>query len=89
MPSAFADGLSAGDMLAGLLIAVLIVISIILYHILFIVVDARRIVRRVERLTGEVETIVQKPLAVTDKLLTWAMHSIEYFTEEHGKHKKK
>jgi hypothetical protein len=77
------------DVQAGLMIAVLIGILIALYHLIFIAVDLRKVIRRAERLTGEVESVVHKPLAVTDKLLKWVIHFIEAATEEHQQHHRK
>lgn len=80
---------SVADIQAGLLIAVLVGLIVILYHVLFIVVDLRKILRRVGRLTEEIEAVVQRPLAVTDKLLKWVIHFIEAASDEHHAHRRK
>ena len=71
-------------LLTGLLIAVSILLLVVLYHILFIVVDVRRIARRFESLSQEIETVILKPLSLTDKLINLAVG----FFEEHAAKKK-
>lgn len=67
----------------GLWVAAGVLALVILYHVLFIVSDLRRIVRRAERLTSEVESLVEKPLAFTDRVLRWAIHAVEEKKSEH------
>lgn len=78
---------SPDDILTGLFIAVAILILIVLYHVLFIVVDLRKVMRRAEKVTGQVEQVIMKPLHMTDKILEWIMGYIESFEKEHS-HKK-
>lgn len=59
-----------------LYIVVGVLLIVILYHALFIVVDVRRIVRRVESVTNEVESVVMKPLSMTDQIIEWIMQFI-------------
>ena len=80
---------NTADVLHALSILVAAMLVIVLYHALFIVVDLRRILRRVETLTQEVESILRKPLQMTDKVVTWITHMIEAASEHHGKHKKR
>lgn len=80
---------SFADVQAGLIIAVLIAVLVILYHVLFIVVDLRKILRRIGRLTEEVEAVIERPLALTDKILKWVIHFAESASEEHHAHHRK
>jgi hypothetical protein len=65
------------DVAAGLDVLVDILIVVVLYNLLFIVVDVRKITRRIEGITQELETVILKPLSLTDKALQWAVHAIE------------
>lgn len=62
--------ITSGDVLIFLGILVGIMIVVVLYHLLFIVVDVRRVIRRVDTLTEQVESIVLKPLAIADQALS-------------------
>ena len=74
---------SATDIMTGLYIAVAVMLLIVLYHTLFVVVDLRKILRRIETVTKELESVLMKPISVADKALQWV---IEYF-EDDGKEK--
>lgn len=75
--------------LLGVLYAlVAVMIIVVLYHLLFIVVDLRKIMRRIEDTTAQVEATILKPLAVIDQAFEWVM---EYVThpKKGKKHKAK
>ncbi len=78
--------LSADDILTGLLIAVAILLLIVLYHALFVMVDLRKILKRVEAVSHQVEEVVMKPLVMTDKILEWLLEYVQSL--EKGSHKK-
>lgn len=63
--------------LSALYAAVAVVLLIVLYNILFIVVDVRKIVRRTERITRELQAVILKPLAVTDEILAWVLQFVQ------------
>ena len=69
--------LNAGDVLIGLYIAVAILLLIVLYNALFIVVDLRKILRRVEDITYQVEAVIMKPLSMADQIMEWVVSQIE------------
>lgn len=77
---------SPADIMMGLYIAVAVMLIVVLYHVIFIVVDARKIVRRISSLSEEVETVIMKPLSMTDQLLQWL---IDFFQEKAEKREKK
>lgn len=79
---------SPEDILIFLYIVVAVMLIIVLYHVLFIVVDVRKVMRRVETVSNQVEEIIMKPLTMTDKILEWVMEYIEAL-DQTGKHKKK
>ncbi|ALM10029.1 MAG TPA: hypothetical protein DEB30_03235 [Candidatus Peribacter riflensis] len=74
--------ISASDLLLGMEFAIAILVLIVLYHVIFIVWDLRKILRRVEGITQELEDVLMKPLSMVDSILQWVLDSIE-----HGKKK--
>lgn len=62
--------------LSALYAAVAVFLLVVLYHVLFIVVDVRKIVRRTERITRELQAVILKPLAVTDEILSWVLQFV-------------
>lgn len=65
------------NLLSGLYIAIAVMLIVVLYHILFIVVDVRKIVRRVSKVTEEVQEVILKPVGIADKAMDWMMGFIE------------
>lgn len=76
---------SSVDILHGLYIAIGVMLIVALYHIIFIVVDLRKIIRRFEHITDEVETVIMKPLSMTDKAIEWVSAFIQEKTAKHEK----
>ena len=81
--------ISGEQLIIGLSVATLILTLIILYNALFIVVDVRRIVRRVEGVTEQLEDMVMKPLSMIDGILLWVTQQIEGQTKAPKKKPKK
>lgn len=77
---------STDDIMTGLYIAVAVMLIVALYHVIFIVVDLRKITRRFDNLTEEVEAVLMKPLSMTDRALDWL---IQFFNEKASKHHNK
>lgn len=75
--------LTTDAVLTGLSILIAVMVVVVLYHLLFIVVDVRKIVRRLNVMTEEVEAVIMKPLAMADKILQWVMHKIERKGKKH------
>ena len=73
---------SSIDILHGLYIAVAVLLIIALYHVIFIVVDLRKTMRRIENITEEVEAVIMKPLSMTDKAIEWVAGFIEEKTKQ-------
>jgi hypothetical protein len=75
------------DGLIGVLYAlVAVMLIVVLYHILFIVVDLRKIARRFEDTTAQVEAMILKPLAIIDEAFQWVIDHVH--TQEKKHHKK-
>lgn len=55
-----------------------VMIIIVLYHLLFIVVDLRKMMRRFEETTAQVEAVILKPLAIIDEAFQWAMDHLNH-----------
>lgn len=77
---------SPEDIMMGLYIAVAVMLIVVLYHVIFIVVDARKIARRISNLSEEVETVIMKPLSMIDQLIEWM---VVFFQERTQKHEEK
>lgn len=77
--------LTANDVLIGLEVAVFVMLIVVLYHALFIAVDLRKIVRRIEDITTQLEDVFMKPISLVEHVMEYAM---ELF-EERGKKSKK
>lgn len=65
------------DILLFLSIVVAIMLVIVLYHVMFIVVDLRKIARRLEDVTAEVEAVILKPISMADQIFQWILEKIE------------
>ncbi|MFH1444326.1 MAG: hypothetical protein ABIG34_02970 [Candidatus Peregrinibacteria bacterium] len=77
--------ISASDLLLGMEFAIAILILIVLYHVIFIVVDLRKVMRRVEGITQELEDVLMKPLSMVDSILQWVLDTIEHSKKKQGK----
>lgn len=80
--------LSADDVLTAILILVAVMLVVVLYHVLFIVVDLRKVMKRVQGVSEQVEEIIMKPLTMTDKILEWVLEYIESLDKAAHRHKK-
>lgn len=76
---------TSADVLTYLQISVAVLVVIVLYHVLFIAVDLRKVLRRIESITGEVENIIMKPVHAADYILEGIVKYLE--TESKGKKK--
>lgn len=76
---------STADIMTGLYIAVAVLLLVVLYHVIFIVVSLRKVMKRAENVTEQVETVILKPLAMTDQAMEW----VSGFLEGKKKHHKK
>ena len=80
--------ISTEQLLTGLQIAVFVGLLIVLYHILFIVVDLRKVMRRVSDVTAEVESMILKPISMADQILQWIMDMVNDAQKKHQDKKK-
>lgn len=76
---------SSDDILQGLFIAVAVMLIVVLYHAIFIVVDVRKVMRRFETVTEELEAVLMKPLSMTDRALDWMIGFFQEKADKHGK----
>ena len=75
--------LTLESVLGALYALVAVMIIVVLYHVLFIVVDVRKIMRRFEDLSAQTESMLLKPLAILDKAFQWVLETM------HRKQRKK
>ena len=76
------------NLLAFLRILVDVLIVIVLYNVRFIVVEFRKITRRIEGITEELEIMILKPLSLTDKAFEWVADAVEKKGKKSSKKKK-
>ena len=76
------------SLLSGLYVVIGVMLVVVLYHVLFIVVDLRKILRRIENMTSEVEGMIMRPLGLLDHLLEWLTEWVESQAERPRKGKK-
>ena len=86
---ALMDMITAPDLLLGLQIVISVIVVVVLYHILFIVVDLRKVLRRIDDITEQVEAMILKPISLADQILGKVMEMIEGSTSKAHKGKKK
>ena len=85
MPAA----LTSADILDYLQITVAVLLVVVLYHFLFIAVDLRKVLRRIEVITKEVENLIMKPINVADHILEGIVKYLESQEFIETKHTKK
>lgn len=79
--------LSSGDILTLLIILAVILVIVILFNIIFVTVSMRRVARRADTVSKEMEAIVIKPLQTADAAVEWVVSFLDGWREE--KHAKK
>jgi cell shape-determining protein MreC len=85
MPS-FADlTINMGTLIAVLYAIVGVMLIVVLYHAIFIMVDLRKISRRFEDITSQVEAMILKPLSMADQAVQWALEFVEHKRRQHQK----
>lgn len=76
--------ITAQDVFMFLSILAVLLVILSLYHLLFILVDLRKITRRFEDVTQQVEALILKPISVADQILEWILEQVN----DRTKHKK-
>ncbi len=69
--------LTYGDVLTLLSIIAVAMLIILLYHLIFASVSLRRITKRMDDLSKDVEAIVLKPIGAIDYVLDWFLSVID------------
>ena len=78
--------ISSGDILAFLYILIGVMLVVVLYHVLFIVVDMRKIMRRVEGITQQVEEVILKPISIADQIFVWIKEQLDKRSQHKDSH---
>lgn len=82
------------QVMAFLSIAALAMGIVLLYHLIAISLGLRRIVKRADAVTDEMESIIMKPLVAADTAMEWLIRFLEGLNDQqeskrHGKAKRK
>ena len=66
-------------------------LAVFLYHLIFVVMDLRQVMRRLNDLTAEVEEMLMRPVELVAGIVDWAQKMIwdAYFVEDTKPKKKK
>ncbi len=75
--------ITSQDVFTFLSIIAVAMVILAVYHLLFILVDLRKMVRRFEDITQQVEAMILKPISMADQILAWIMEQLE--GRKHGK----
>lgn len=65
------------DVFLYLKVTAAVLLVIVLYNLLFVVVDLRKVLRRIEVITNEIQNIILKPINVADHILEGIVKYIE------------
>lgn len=77
--------LTINDVLLFLEILTFLLLVVLLFNLVFVALDLRRIIRRVNKVTTQLEQVVLKPINMADATVEW----IAAFLEGYGKKNKK
>jgi len=69
--------LTVPDVLVFLEVLTFLFLLLALYHLVFVLVGLRRIVKRVDTVTQQVEQVVLKPISMADATVDWVTHMLE------------
>jgi uncharacterized membrane protein YccC len=83
MPTLTGITVDVGTIIAVLYGIVAVMVIVVLYHALFIMVDLRKITRRFEDMTSQVETVLLKPLSIADQAIQWLTEFIDRKRDAH------
>lgn len=79
--------LTLDGVLGTLYALVAVMLIVVLYHVLFIVVDVRKMMRRFEDLSAQTESMLLKPLAILDTAFAWVLETMQHRKSKKKKHK--
>lgn len=75
------------NVLMLLSIVAVAMLIILLYHLIFASVSLKRMARRMDDLSKDVEAIILKPIGAIDYLLEWFLAVVESMRDDSGKKK--
>ncbi|UPA22254.1 hypothetical protein K8942_04350 [Candidatus Peribacteria bacterium] len=76
---------SSLDIIHGLYIVIGVMLVVVLYHVIFIVVDLRKVMKRTQIVTEELQTVILKPLSMADQAMAWVSGFLDEKTKKHDK----
>ncbi len=62
---------TTAQILIFLQILAYVLLIIVLYHVIFIVVRARSVLKRADRVSSQIEQVILKPISMADSLIEW------------------
>ncbi len=81
--------LTYNDVIAFLAILALVMGIILLYHLILISFNVRRITKRADTVSEELEAVVMKPLMAMDNAMEWMVGFLEGMKDQKHPHKHK
>jgi len=81
--------LTTNDVLIFLEILALLLLVLVLFHLVFVALNLRRIVKRVNKVTTQLEEVILKPINMADATVEWVAAFLEGYTHKSGKNEKK
>ena len=69
--------LSTDDIIILLEILAFVLLLIVLFNLVFVSVSMRRILKRADTVTKQVEQVVLKPISIADATVDWMSHFLE------------
>lgn len=65
-------------------------LAILLYHLIFVVMDLRKVMRRLNELTEQIEEMLLKPVELVAEIVDWLQKKVweAYFTGNSGETRK-
>ncbi len=80
--------LSTNEIIILLQILTFIVAVILLYHLIFAVVTLRKILKRFDTVTKQIEEVVLKPISMADATVDWVVDFVEGYQKKGNQNKK-
>jgi len=81
--------LTTNDVLVFLEIIALLLLVVVLFHLVFVALDLRKIVKRVNTVTAQLEQVILKPINMADATVEWVAAFLEGYSRKEKKGKKR
>jgi len=81
--------LTTNDVLVFLEIIALLLLVVVLFHLVFVALDLRKIVKRFNVVTAQLEQVILKPINMADATVEWIAAFLEGYSRKEKKGKKR